>query len=119
MRRKHKPSRTPAVACALVMLALPWAHAADVSDPPSADLGVAGNTLPDGELDGQTGGYASSTTATQTSTVTGNTLTDSYTGANEIGAGSFAGLSGVATIIQNTGNQVSIQTSTVVNVSLN
>ena len=38
------------------------------------------------------------------------------TGANTIEAGSFSGMNGVATVIQNSGNQVLIQNATVVDV---
>jgi hypothetical protein len=101
-----------------VFTALASAYAADSPEPPTLDDAAASNAVMDDELNGQSGGYASTTTVTQTGTVTGNTLTNSTTGSNEIGAGSFLGLSGVATVIQNTGNQVLIQTSTVVNVSV-
>lgn len=122
MDTECKRSGTRSVVCALAMTALTPAFAAETADPAPASLDaavLAQNSIPDGELDNQSGGYASTTTITQTADVTGNTLTGSTTGSNEISGASFVGLSGIATVIQNTGNQVLIQTSTVVNVSLN
>lgn len=119
---KSKLSSTRSVFCALATMALTPAYAAEVTDSVPVSLEeptLTQNVLPDGELDGQSGGYATTTTVTQNGTVTGNTLTNSTTGSNEISGTSFMGMSGVATVIQNTGNQVLIQTSTVVNVSLN
>ncbi len=40
------------------------------------------------------------------------------TGANTISSNAFAGMSGIGTVVQNSGNQVVIQNSTIVNVSL-
>jgi len=40
------------------------------------------------------------------------------TGANSISGGAFAGSSGISTVIQNTGNNVIIQDSTLVNVTM-
>ncbi|WP_145927157.1 hypothetical protein [Jeongeupia sp. USM3] len=39
-------------------------------------------------------------------------------GANTIGAGALAGMNGIGTIIQNTGNSVMIQNSTILNVAV-
>lgn len=40
------------------------------------------------------------------------------TGANAISSNAFAGMSGIGTVVQNSGNQVVIQNSTIFNVSL-
>lgn len=50
--------------------------------------------------------------------VQGNVATGNTTGNNSISDGAFAGASGFATAIQNTGNNVLIQNSTIINVSL-
>jgi beta-lactamase class A len=48
--------------------------------------------------------------------VSDNTATNVVTGSNAINDGSFAGASGLATVIQNTGANVLIQNATIVNV---
>ena len=40
------------------------------------------------------------------------------TGLNQIAAGGLSGMSGIGTVVQNSGNQVVIQNSTILNVSL-
>ena len=49
-------------------------------------------------------------------TLNGNTAVDSVTGSNLISNGAFANASGLSTAIQNSGNNVLIQNSTIVNV---
>ena len=51
-------------------------------------------------------------------TLTGNTANGNVTGANIIDASSFSGASGMFSVIQNTGNNVIIQDSTIVNVTI-
>lgn len=48
-----------------------------------------------------------------------NTLHSEGTGNNTISGNAFSGMSGIATVIQNTGNQVIIQDTTMVNVLIN
>ena len=56
----------------------------------------------------------------QSAVVTGNTLSGpSMTGNNMISDQAFGNMSGIATVIQNTGNQVVIQDSTQVNILIN
>lgn len=56
----------------------------------------------------------------QNADVTGNTLSgNSMTGNNQISDQAFGNMSGIATVIQNTGNQVVIQDSTQVNILIN
>ncbi len=56
----------------------------------------------------------------QSATVTGNVLSGSVnTGDNWISDQAFQNMSGIATVIQNTGNQVVIQDSTQINVHIN
>ena len=50
--------------------------------------------------------------------VQGNIATGNTTGNNSISDNAFAGAAGFATAIQNTGNNVLIQNSTIINVSL-
>ena len=60
------------------------------------------------------------TDANVTGNLTGNTLVleGSTNGANTITAGAFAGTSGIATVIQNSGNQVILQTQTILDVTM-
>jgi hypothetical protein len=57
-------------------------------------------------------------TSDQNGEVGGNTATGNRTGNNTIGDNAFTGTDGFITSIQNTGNNVLIQNSTVINVSL-
>jgi len=54
----------------------------------------------------------------QNGVVAGNAAINTTTGANAIAGTAFAGASGIVNTIQNTGNNVLIQSSTVVNVAL-
>lgn len=51
-------------------------------------------------------------------TLTDNTAINTFSGDNSIDGNSFSGASGIFSIIQNTGNNVIIQDSTIVNVSI-
>lgn len=55
---------------------------------------------------------------TQNGVVAGNSAVNTTTGANSVADAAFAGAAGIVNTIQNTGNNVLIQSSTVVNVSL-
>ncbi len=48
-----------------------------------------------------------------------NSIVNSVTGDNSISGNAFSGMSGISTVIQNSGNQVIIQGSTMVNVMIN
>lgn len=54
----------------------------------------------------------------QNGVVAGNSAVNTTTGANSVSDAAFAGAAGIVNTIQNTGNNVLIQSSTVVNVSL-
>ena len=55
---------------------------------------------------------------TITGTVTGNTASNVSTGANSITGNAFQSASGLPSVVQNTGNNVLIQTGVIVNVQL-
>lgn len=57
-------------------------------------------------------------TSKQAGSLNGNVLTSTSTGANSIDTSAFSNMNGIATIIQNSGNQVLIQNSTIVNVMM-
>ena len=72
------------------------------------------------QLDGARGGSAATnatvaTTATLGGGVSGNSATNVTSGGNTITAGSFAGVSGIPIVIQNSGANVLIQNATVIN----
>jgi hypothetical protein len=54
-----------------------------------------------------------------TGTTADNSATNVATGANTISAGSFANMSGIPVVIQNSGANVLIQNATIVNLHLN
>ncbi|MGB0128667.1 MAG: hypothetical protein WBP72_13600 [Rhodocyclaceae bacterium] len=53
-----------------------------------------------------------------TGTVHGNQASNLTTGSNYLADGAFAGASGFSTVLQNTGNNVLIQNSTIINMQL-
>jgi hypothetical protein len=75
--------------------------------------------IPDDELDAQRGGDVIPVSeATLNATLDGNRITSSLTGTNSVGGSAFTGASGFFTVIQNSGNQVIIQDSTIVNLTV-
>ena len=71
------------------------------------------------KLDGQRGGADTvSTQATLTGTVADNSARNVVTGNNIIDNGSFANMSGMPMVIQNTGANVLIQNATVINLQM-
>ncbi|WP_333680073.1 hypothetical protein [Dyella sp.] len=64
------------------------------------------------------GGSLVQNNQTITGAVTGNTASDLTTGANSISGNSLDGASGLPSVVQNTGNNVLIQTGVIVNVQL-
>lgn len=96
--------------------AAPCAFAEERSDSTSSPL-VSG--IPDDELDAQRGGeIVPISDATLTATMEENTITGSITGTNSVGGSAFTGASGFFTVIQNSGNQVIIQDSTIINLTV-
>lgn len=57
-------------------------------------------------------------TAEQQANLTDNVIYSSVTGENAVSHGAFSGASGIATLIQNSGNQVIIQNALVLNLNL-
>ena len=116
-----------------VMLTGPYAFAEPGSAPsatPADEWSVVGfvNPLTGDDLVGQNGRKdiqigdvdIHMTDAKVDGNVTGNSLVleRSTTGANYITEGAFAGTSGIATVIQNSGNQVVLQTQTILDVTM-
>jgi hypothetical protein len=82
---------------------------------PAQDAGF-GVALSSARLDEQRGGAIQIATSTTDGTVAGNVASHVVSGSNSIADGSFANSSGLPTVIQNSGSNVLIQNSTVVNV---
>jgi hypothetical protein len=74
---------------------------------PAADLA---------KLEQSRGGADAKTDVKLDGVVTGNSATNVSTGGNVIDSGSFANMSGIPVVIQNSGANVLIQSSTVINV---
>lgn len=79
------------------------------------------------DLDGQTGKMAVSRVenirmvanqANLDAEVAGGNYSSVFTGANSIASSALSGMNGIGTVVQNSGNQVVIQNSTIFNVSL-
>jgi hypothetical protein len=100
-------------------LGMSIAHA---GSPEPTDITSWGPPVPSAQLDTQRGG-----TDTGPLTINANILNaklfdnsakDNVTGNNTITGGAFAGASGLATVIQNSGNNVIIQSGTVLNLTV-
>lgn len=87
---------------------------------PEAPVPAFGNTLATDRLDAMRGGDGNVTTTTNRAnvrgTVGGNTATNVVGGGNLVADGSFGNAAGISTVIQNSGSNVLIQNSTIVNV---
>ena len=118
----------------LAALAAPaWAGAADPADsqdaakqdakpadvataPARSDLGLDFGPAADvARLEQSRGGTDSKTDVKLDGVVTGNSATNVSTGGNVIDSGSFANMSGIPVVIQNSGANVLIQNATVIN----
>jgi hypothetical protein len=89
--------------------------------PESKDAGdlLAANVLADDELANQRGGADTHLNQnTATGTVAGNVASQLNTGSNTISESAFSNASGIPIVIQNSGNNVLIQNSTILNLQL-
>ena len=79
------------------------------------DAGPTRATEHDVYLEGQRGGTDTHNDMNVNGSVANNTATNVVTGNNTIDAGSFANMSGIPVVIQNTGANVLIQSATIIN----
>ncbi|HEU4372624.1 MAG TPA: hypothetical protein VFS02_03995 [Telluria sp.] len=80
------------------------------------DEAIFGAAADDAALERSRGGTDVTTISTRlTGTVSGNSATDVITGANVIQGGSFANMSGIPIVVQNSGANVLIQNATTIN----
>lgn len=90
------------------------------------DISELGTAIPGSDLSLQAGrenininGFSALlSNSEQNGNLGGNILTSQLTGANSVDTGAFSNMNGIATIIQNSGNQVLIQSSTVLNLMM-
>jgi len=98
-------------------------HDKDGSGGKSAD-GLSSNVIDDGQLGGARGGAElqpvnlNLNQNNSTGSVSGNVATNLTTGTNSISDSAFSNSAGVPVVIQNTGNNVLIQNSTILNLQL-
>ena len=89
----------------------------DTGDPLTAD--VLADVLGDAELANQRGGAETHLNQNNaTGTVAGNVASQLNTGSNTISESAFSNTAGIPIVIQNSGNNVLIQNSTILNLSL-
>lgn len=88
--------------------------------PAPVDAPGFGPAVPEGRLAGMRGGDGNVSTVTNRAdlrgTVDGNSATNVIGGGNSVADGSFGNAAGISTVIQNSGSNVLIQNSTIVNV---
>ncbi|MDA8165696.1 MAG: hypothetical protein M0017_11765 [Desulfobacteraceae bacterium] len=114
-----------AIPAALLLALIAWGPGARAAGPAdqAGDCRLSDKPLADDELatlSGRQGlDVVQLSDADQKATISDNSLQAGINGANSIASGSFAGASGIATVIQNSGNHVIIQDSTLVNVFFN
>lgn len=99
-----------------LLCALEGAHAAD--PPRNATVDGFGQPVSAGTLQHYSGGGLVQNNQTITGTVSGNSASNVSTGANSISGNAFQGATGLPSVVQNTGNNVLIQTGVIVNVQL-
>ena len=95
---------------------------AHAGSPETAGITSWGNPVPSAQLETQRGGTDTDTPTINTNQLNAklfnNSATNNVTGNNSIADAAFAGASGLATVIQNSGNNVIIQNGTVLNLTL-
>lgn len=85
---------------------------------PSMSVDGFGQPVSAGALQRYSGGGLVQNNQTITGTVSGNTASNVVTGSNSLTGNALQGATGVPSVVQNTGNNVLIQTGVIVNVQL-
>lgn len=89
------------------------------SDTGNSNNEAFGTAVPDADLAANRGGYTVQTSTNNlTATLDQNQALANVTGNNTVSSGAFAGTSGFATVVQNSGNNVIIQNSTILNLEM-
>lgn len=102
----------PVLAATLALPELPFL------DSVAAEEAVLGADTDESTLAAARGREGNTANATLDGFVTGNSAVNMSTGANTIAGGSFANMSGLPVVIQNSGANVLIQNATVINLQL-
>ncbi len=95
---------------------------AHAGSPDTTPVSSWGHPVPSAQLDAQRGGMDPGPVTINANMLNAklfdNSATGNVTGNNTVTGGAFAGASGLATVIQNSGNNVIIQNGTVLNLTL-
>jgi hypothetical protein len=95
---------------------------AHAGSPETSGIASWGHPVPSAQLETQRGGTDAETPTINTNQLNAklfnNSATNNVTGNNSIADAAFSGASGLATVIQNSGNNVIIQNGTVLNLTL-
>ncbi|MEJ2685599.1 MAG: hypothetical protein P8124_00065 [Gammaproteobacteria bacterium] len=116
----NRPGFVIAVATGIAL----WigAPSGQAAPPPATGASVAGQlgaALPDTALATHRGGHAAQLNiANLHAKLTQNKALDNVTGDNYVGQSAFSNANGFATVVQNSGNNVIIQNSTIVNLKM-
>lgn len=102
----------PVLATTLALPVLPFLDTVASEDP------VLGEDSGDAALAAARGREGGTASAALDGIVSGNSASNMSTGANTIAGGSFANMSGLPVVIQNSGANVLIQNATVINLQL-
>ena len=102
----------------VAMLALSLSSVSADESAAVADAEFLGATVSDRTLDAQRGGEMYFNEIDEYAELTDNTAVDNVTGANFITDNAFGGASGLPVAVQNTGNNVIIQNSFILNLQM-
>ena len=105
------------LAAALACVAV-GAYAAQAAEPHNTASPFGGAAISDEAMSQLRGGDSPVQISDQDATSAGNTCVVCVSGGNNVGLSSFAGATGVFTVIQNSGNNALLQNTTQVNVSI-
>jgi len=119
MKTKSTYTNTIAVV-SIVLTTAAYSAVALASDEGNMNnIEALGTAIPDATLANNRGGYdVQTSTNNLTATLEENQALSNVTGNNTISSGAFVGASGFATVVQNSGNNVIIQNSTILNLEM-
>jgi hypothetical protein len=117
---KTKSTYTNVIAVvSIVLTTAVFSSDALATDAGNPGLEAFGTAVPDAALANNRGGYTTQTSTNNLqATLDQNQALSNVTGSNSVTSGAFAGTSGFATVVQNSGNNVIIQNSTIVNLEM-
>lgn len=115
---------TSGLAAVALMTTAPWVAAADAAvgvavSKTSISALLRAKPVGRAALAAQRGGTDEAAGVSLNGTVSNTSAVNVTTGANTLAGGAFAGSNGLPMVVQNSGNNVLIQTSTIVNITVN